>query len=332
MDSGVATLPIEDFDAYRQKLSEFVYNSAFAMKPIFTKAKTAPKRIVYSEAENPNVLHAVQVVVDERMAQPILIGRPAVVHAQIEKLGLRIQEGRDFELINPTDYENHEEYSQYYYEKNQRNGVSLELAYRDARRKTTLIGSLMVANGDADGQLCGTFGSYSLHMNYVQNVVGKKQGIKDFHTMNVIFMQDRNLFVAGTNIHENPTAEQLAEMTVLAAEQVRYFGINPRVALLSHSNFGTSHRESAVKMREVHRLLTEANVDFEFDGEMHGDVALDNRIRQQTFPFSTLTGPANLLIMPTLDTANISFNLMKTTSHSASIGPILLGADKLRFY
>ena len=328
MDSGVATLPIEDFDAYHQKLSEFVYNSAFVMKPIFAKAKSDPKRIVYCEGEDPNVLRAVQVVVDEGLAQPILVGRPSIIAAQIEALGLRLKDGENIDVVNQDSDPRYKDYWQFYYEKNKRRGVSSELARRDVRRKTTLIGSLLVEKGDAEGMICGTFSYYHLHLKYVQNVIGKKEGVKDFYAMNAVLMQDRNVFIADTYIHEDPTAEQLAEMTVLAAEQIQRFGIVPRVALLSHSNYGTSDRKSAVKMRRVYELLTEMNVDFDFDGEMHGDAAMDERIRQHDMPSSPLKGSANLLIMPTLDAANIAFNLLKTGTHSASLGPILLGANK----
>lgn len=328
MDSGVATLPIEDFDAYRQHLSEFVYNSAFVMKPVFAKAKADPKRIVYCEGEDQNVLRAVQVVVDEGLAKPILVGRPAVIETQIKRLGLRLKDGVNITIVNQDDDPRYKDYWQFYYEKNKRRGVSVELARRDVRRKTSLIGSLLVELGDADGMICGTFSHYHLHLDYVKNVIGKKTGVKDFYAMNAVLMQNRNIFIADTYIHEDPTAEQLAEMTVLAANEMRRFGITPRVALMSHSNFGTSNRQSAIKMRKVYELLSQMQVDFEFDGEMHGDAALDERIRQQEYPFSTLKGSANLLIMPTLDSANIAYNLLKTATQSAAIGPILLGAAK----
>ena len=328
MDSGVATLPIEDLKAYRQRLSEFVYNSAFVMKPIFARAKADPKRIVYCEGEDNNVLLAVQVVVDEQLAQPILVGRPAIIEMNIEKLGLRLKDGVNITIVNQDDDPRYKDYWQGYYEKNKRQGVSIELARRDVRRKTTLIGSLLVDNGDADGMICGTFSHYQLHLDYVQSVIGKKEGVSDFYAMNAVLMQDRNIFIADTHIHEDPTAEQLAEMTVLAAEQLRRFSITPRVALVSHSNFGTSDHASAVKMRKVHQLLTEMNVDFEFDGEMQGDAALDENIRLSDLPSSNLKGSANLLILPTLDASNIAFNLLKTATGSASIGPILLGASK----
>ena len=328
MDSGVATLPIDDMQAYRQRLSEFVYNSAFVMKPIFARAKADPKRIVYCEGEDNNILLAVQVVVDEKLAQPILVGRPSVIAANIEKLGLRLKDGENITIVNVDDDPRYKDYWQGYYEKNKRRGVSIELARRDVRRKTTLIGSLLVENGAADGMVCGTFGHYQLHLKYVESVIGKKQGMNDFYAMNAVLMQDRNIFIADTYVHEDPTAEQLAEMTVLATDQLRRFGITPRVALVSHSNFGASDRASAVKMRKVHELLTNMNVDFEFEGEMQGDAALNENIRLNDMPSSPLKGAANLLILPTLDASNIAFNLLKTATGSASIGPILLGTNK----
>ncbi|WP_296243319.1 MULTISPECIES: NADP-dependent malic enzyme [unclassified Psychrobacter] len=328
MDSGVATLPISDMKAYRQRLSEFVYNSAFVMKPIFARAKADPKRIVYCEGEDRNVLLAVQVVVDEQLAHPILVGRPAIIEKNIEKLALRLKDGENITIVNQDDDPRYKDYWQGYYEKNKRNGVSIELARRDVRRKTSLIGALLVENGDADGMICGTFSYYHLHLKYVSRVIDKKEGVSDFYAMNAVLMQDRNIFIADTYNHEDPTAEQLAEMTVLAAEQLCRFNITPRVALVSHSNFGTSDRESAVKMRKVYELLTEMNVDFDFDGEMQGDAALDEHIRANDLPSSNLKGSANLLILPTLDSANIAFNLLKTATGSASIGPILLGASK----
>ncbi len=328
MDSGVATLPIEDMSTYRQHLSEFVYNSAFVMKPIFARAKTDPKRIAYCEGEDHNVLLAVQVVVDEKLAQPILVGRPSVIETNIEKLGLRLKDGVNMTIVNPDDDPRYKAYWQGYYEKNKRRGVSVELARRDVRRKTTLIGALLVDNGDADGMICGTFGPYQMHLKYVKNTVGKKEGVNDFYAMNAVLMQDRNIFIADTYIHEDPTAEQLAEMTVLAAEQLCRFSITPRVALVSHSSFGASDSVSAKKMRKVYQLLSEMNVDFDFDGEMQGDAALNERIRLEDMPSSQFKGAANLLILPTLDAANIAFNLLKTATNSASIGPILLGADK----
>lgn len=328
MDTGVATLPIHDMRAYRQQLSEFVYNSAFLMKPIFAKAQKDPKRIVYCEGEDENVLRAVQVVVDEGLAKPILVGRPAIVERQIKLLGLRLTAGTDFELVNPESDPRYKDYWQFYYQKNQRRGVTVELARRDVRRKTSLIGALLVELGAADGMICGTFGSYHLHLRYVQQVIDKAEHIKDFYALNALLIQGRNLFIADTYVQENPTPEQLAEMTVLAAQAVRNFGITPRVALLSHSNFGSMDTESARKMRRAREILTKMDVDFEFDGEMHGDTALDERIRKANYDFTTLTGSANLLIMPDLDAANIAFNLLKTATNSVTVGPILLGASR----
>ncbi|WP_395146895.1 NADP-dependent malic enzyme [Moraxella atlantae] len=328
MDTGVATLPIHDMRAYRQKLSEFVYNSAFLMKPIFAKAQKDPKRIVYCEGEDENVLRAVQVVVDEGLAKPILVGRPTIVERQIKLLGLRLTAGTDFELVNPESDPRYKDYWQFYYQKNQRRGVTVELARRDVRRKTSLIGALLVELGAADGMICGTFGSYHLHLRYVQQVIDKAEHIKDFYALNALLIQGRNLFIADTYVQENPTPEQLAEMTVLAAQAVRNFGITPRVALLSHSNFGSMDTESARKMRRAREILTKMDVDFEFDGEMHGDTALDERIRKANYDFTTLTGSANLLIMPDLDAANIAFNLLKTATNSVTVGPILLGASR----
>ncbi len=328
MDSGVATLPIEDFDDYRQQLSEFIYNSAFVMKPIYAKAKNKPKRIAYSEGENPNVLRAVQVVVDEKLAKPILVGRPTVIHEEIENLGLRLEEGIDYEIVDLVNDPRYNEYWQHYYVQNQRQGVSQELARRDTRRKTTVIGSLLVERGDADGMICGTFGSYGLHLRYLRNVIGKKEGVTDFYAMSALLMQDKNVFIADPHIHADPTPEQLAEMTLLAADEMRQFGITPRVALISHSNFGSSERANSSKMRHVYQILSEMNVDFEFDGEMQADVALDQELRKHYFPFSTLKGAANLLIMPNMEVANISFNLLKKSANTGVIGPILLGADK----
>lgn len=328
MDSGVATLPIADMRTYKQKLSEFVYNSAFLMKPIFAKAQQAPKRIVYCEGEDENVLRAVQVVVDEGLAKPILMGRPTIIENQIKRLGLRLEAGQDFEMVDLDNDPRYKDYWQDYYQRTQRQGVTVELARRDMRRKTSLIGALMVERGDADGMICGTFGNYHLHLNYVERIIAKKADVKEFYALNALLLQGRNLFIADTYVHEDPTAEQLAEMTVLAAKEVRRFGLEPRVALLSHSNFGSSDFASAKKMRDVYQLLSQMNVDFEFDGEMHGDIAIDERLREYSFGFSKLTGSANLLIMPDLDAANIAYNLLKSATNSVTVGPMLLGSAK----
>lgn len=330
MDSGVATRPIEDFSAYRQKLSEFVYNSAFLMKPIFAQAKTDPKRIAYAEGEDERVLRAVQIAVDEDLAKPILVGRTAVIEANIKKLGLRLQHGVNIEIVDQEQNPMYEEFWKDYYQTMQRKGITVEYAQREARRRSTLIASLLVKFGKADGMLCGTYSSYNIHLDFVRNVIGLKEGMNNFFTLNALMLEDRNLFIADTYVNTNPTAEQLAEMTILAAEEVRRFGITPRVALLSHSSFGSDQTDSsAQKMREVYRILSEQAPELEVEGEMHGDAALDENIRQFAFPGSRFKGSANLLIMPNLDAANISFNLLKATSgNNVTIGPILLGAAK----
>ncbi|WP_245134918.1 NADP-dependent malic enzyme [Acinetobacter nosocomialis] len=330
MDSGVATRPIEDFSAYRQKLSEFVYNSAFLMKPIFAQAKTDPKRIAYAEGEDERVLRAVQIAVDEDLAKPILVGRTAVIEANIKKLGLRLQHGVNIEIVDQEQNPMYEEFWKDYYQTMQRKGITVEYAQREARRRSTLIASLLVKFGKADGMLCGTYSSYNIHLDFVRNVIGLKEGMNNFFTLNALMLEDRNLFIADTYVNTNPTAEQLAEMTILAAEEVRRFGITPRVALLSHSSFGSDQTDSsAQKMREVYHILSEQAPELEVEGEMHGDAALDESIRQYAFPGSRFKGSANLLIMPNLDAANISFNLLKATSgNNVTIGPILLGAAK----
>ncbi|HAB42123.1 MAG TPA: NADP-dependent malic enzyme, partial [Acinetobacter sp.] len=330
MDSGVATRPIQDFSAYRQRLSEFVYNSAFMMKPIFAQAKTDPKRIAYAEGEDLRVLRAAQIAVDEGLAKPILVGRPAVIEANIKKLGLRLEDGVNITIVDQEKNPDYEKFADDYYNLMQRKGVTPEYAHREARRRSTLIAAMLVRHGMADGMLCGTYSSYDIHLDFVSNVIGKQDGHNTFFTLNALMLEERNLFIADTYINRNPTAEQLAEMTILAAEEVRRFGITPRVALLSHSSFGSDqHDASAQKMRRVYEILSETAPELEVEGEMHGDAALDENIRQFAFPNSRFKGSANLLIMPNLDAANISFNLLKATSgNNVTIGPILLGAAK----
>ena len=329
IDSGVATRPIQDFDAYRQRLSEFVYNSAFLMKPIFAQAKTDPKRIVFCEGEDDRVLRAVQILVDDGLAKPILVGRPTVIENNIKRQGLRLKAGVNFEMVNQDDDHRYTDFWQHYYKLMQRRGIGVELAKREARRRTTLIGAMLVHFGHADGMICGTFGYYDLHLDYVRDIIGTKAGVNNLYAMNVVMMGDRNLFIADTYVNPEPTAEQLAEMTLLAAEEVRRFGLTPRVALLSHSNFGSANDASAEKMREVFRLLSDLAPELEVEGEMHGDAAIDETIRLEQFPNSRYKGAANLLIMPNLDAANIAFNLLKAAAgNNVTIGPILLGADK----
>ncbi|MFT4020344.1 MAG: NADP-dependent malic enzyme [Acinetobacter sp.] len=330
MESGVATRPIQDFSTYHQQLSEFVYNSAFVMKPIFAQAKSAPKRIAYAEGEDNRVLRAAQVVVDEGLAQPILVGRTQIIEANIQKLGLRLVNGQNIQIIDQEQNPHYEQFWKDYYETMKRKGVTPEFAQRETRRRSTLIASLLVKFGYADGMLCGTYSSYDIHLDFVRNAIGLKAGMNNFFTLNALMLEDRNLFIADTYVNTNPTAEQLAEMTILAAAEVRRFGIEPRVALLSHSSFGSNESDpSAQKMREVYQLLSEQAPELAVEGEMHGDAALDENIRHFAYPNTRFKGSANLLIMPNLDAANISFNLLKSTSgNNVTIGPILLGAAK----
>lgn len=329
METGIATRPIEDFDAYHQKLSEFVYNSAFIMKPVYANAKASPKRIVFCEGEDDRVLRAVQVVVDEGLAQPLLVGRPAVIEERIERLGLRLKHGSNVTLIDQDSDPRFREYWQHYHQVMMRRGIGEELAKRETRRRSTLIGSLLVHFGEADGLICGTFANYGLHLRYIDRIIGLRPEAKRYAAMNLLMLENRTLFIADTYVNPNPTAEELADMTILAAESVRNFGITPKIALCSHSNFGGEETESAAKMRKVFELLMARAPELEFEGEMHGDAALDENIRNSLFPNSRLKGAANLLIMPNVDAANISFNLLKTASgNGITVGPILLGAAK----
>ncbi|MGB7500922.1 MAG: NADP-dependent malic enzyme [Azonexus sp.] len=333
MDSGVATRPITDWPAYTQGLNEFVYHSGMIMKPVFSQAKMAPKRIVFAEGEDERVLRAVQVIRDEGIASPILIGRSSEIQHQIDVAGLRIREGEDFEVIHADGCEffdqHFDEFWQAYYHLTERKGVSPDYARREVRRRATLYGSLMVHLGYADGLICGTFGRHEAHRGYVQSVIGTQHDLDRYYTMNLLMLPGRTVFIADTYVNYDPTAEQLADMTLLAAEEIRNFGIQPKVALLSHSTFGTGNTPTSIKMREVLSMLNKRAPQLEIEGEMHGDAALDEQIRLAAFPNSRLRGQANLLVMPTLDAANISFNLLKVAAgDNLTVGPILLGAAR----
>ncbi|HLW11231.1 MAG TPA: phosphate acyltransferase, partial [Casimicrobiaceae bacterium] len=329
MDSGVATRPIDDFDAYRARLTSFVYHSGLLMKPIFTAAKQAAKRIVYAEGEDERVLRAVQVVVDEGLAKPILVGRPAVLERRIERFGLRLKPDVDFQTINPEFDERYRDYWMNYYELTQRKGVSQTYAQIEMRRRLTLIGAMMIHRGDADGMICGTFGTHALHLHYIDQVIGRRPGVCTYAAMNAVLLPSRTVFIADTYVNADPTPEQIAEIALLCADEIRRFGITPKAALLSHSSFGTSGHPCAQKMRDALTLIRQRAPDLEIDGEMHGDAALSESVRKTAFPNSRLTGDANLLIMPTLDAANISFNLLKVASGAGvTLGPILLGVAK----
>ena len=331
-DSGVATRPIKDLQAYADSLQQFVYRSGTFMKPLFLMAKSTPadlKRIVYAEGEEERVLRAVQVVVDEKLARPILVGRPPVLEARIQKFGLRLKQGVDFDVINPDFDERYRDYWNTYYDMTSRKGVTEEYAKLEMRRRHTLIGSMMIHKGDADGMICGTFGTTQLHLKYIDQVLGKRAGSNVYAAMNVLIMPERQLVMVDTHVNENPDAEQLAEITIMAAEEMTRFGLSPRAALLSHSNFGSSDSASAQKMRAALAIIKERAPDLEIDGEMHGDTALDSKLRQKIMPHSALKNDANLLVMPNIESANIAYNLVKTAAgNGIAVGPILLGCAK----
>ncbi|NVM75677.1 malate dehydrogenase (oxaloacetate-decarboxylating)(NADP+) [Duganella sp. SG902] len=331
-DSGVATRPIKDLQAYEESLQQFVYRSGTFMKPLFAVAKKAPldaKRIVYAEGEEERVLRAVQVVVDEKLARPILVGRPAVLEARITKFGLRLKQGVDFDVINPDHDERYRDYWQDYYELTARKGVTQEYAKLEMRRRHTLIGAMMIKKGDADGMICGTFGTTQLHLHYIDQVLGRREGACVYAAMNVLVLPQRQLVMVDTHVNENPDPNELAAITCMAADEMRRFGLSPRAALLSHSNFGSSNNASAQKMRAALELVKQRDPSLEVDGEMHGDTALDSKLRNQIMPGSTLTGDANLLVMPNIESANIAYNLVKTAAgNGIAVGPILLGCAK----
>jgi malate dehydrogenase (oxaloacetate-decarboxylating)(NADP+) len=329
MDSGVATRPLPDLDGYRHRLARFVYRSGTSMEPVFEEAKRAPKRVVYAEGEEERVLRAAQVVVDEGLARPVLIGRPDVIAVRIEHLGLRLSVGRNCEVVNLLSDPRYREVWTGYYGLVRRKGVSQAIAKEEARSRPTLIGAMLVRRGDADAMLCGTYGTYAEHLRYVRDVIGVRPGVKTLAAMNLLMLPDRQLFICDTYVNQDPSAEQVAEMTLLAAEEVRRFGLVPSVALLSHSSFGSSDSRSAQKMREALALIEDAAPDLEVDGEMQGDAALSRPILDSVFPGSRLRTEANLLIMPNVDAANIAFNILKVAGgEGITVGPILLGAAK----
>ena len=327
-DSGVALRPVKDLDAYREKLQSFVYASGTTMKPIFTAAKAAAKkRVAYAEGEEERVLRAAQIVVDEGLARPTLIGRPAVIAERIEKFGLRLQEGRDYDIVNVENDHRYRDFWQTYHRMTERKGVTAPIAKIEMRRRLSLIGAMLLHKGEVDGLIAGTWGHTTLHLTYLDQVIGKRPGVSTYACMNGLLLPDRQLFLVDTHVNYDPTAEQLTEITIMAAEEMMRFGIKPKAALLSHSNFGSSSQPSAVKMRRTLELLREQAPWLEVDGEMHGDVALDGAARQALMPHSTLLGSANLLVLPNIDAANISYNLLKTAAGgNIAIGPVLLGA------
>jgi len=330
-DSGVATRPIEDMDAYRAQLEQFVYHSGNFMKPIFALARSAPskRRIAYAEGEDERVLRAVQIVVDEKLAVPVVIGRPAVIEQRIERLGLRVRAGVDFELVNPERDDRYREYWQEYYRLTARRGVTEDYAKTEMRRRSTLIGVMLVHKGAADGLICGTFGPFAEHLRFIDHVIGRRPGASVYAAMNTLMLPDRQLTLVDTHVNQDPDAGQIAEITLMAADELRRFGILPKVALLSHSNFGSAQDPSARKMREALQIVRERAPGLEADGEMHGDAALDPAVRAAQVPDSPLDGSANLLVLPGIDAANISYNLLKRAAgNNVAIGPVLLGAAR----
>jgi len=330
MDSGVAQRPIADFAAYREKLQSFVYASGTTMKPIFNVAKRAKnKRVVFAEGEDERVMRAVQVVVDEGLAHPILVGRPSVIARRCERFGLRVRPGKDFEVCNIENDPRYRDFWQTYHQMGERKGVTEQLAKIEMRRRLTLVSAMLLHKGDADGMLCGTWNNTASHLHYIDQIIGKRPGVKTYACMNGLILPNRQVMLVDTHVNYDPTAEQIAEITLLAAEEMRRFGLRPKAALLSHSNFGSSNQPSALKMREALGLIQERAPWLEVDGEMHGDTALDAAYRAKLMPRSRLSGEANLLVLPNIDAANIAYNLLKTTAGGGiAVGPVLLGAAK----
>ncbi len=329
MRSGVATRPIADMAAYRASLGRYVYHSGTIMQPVFDAAQKAPKRVVYAEGEDERILRAVQIVVDEGLARPILVGRSEVIRQRIEEFGLRLTAGSDFEIVDPDREADVDGRADEYYQLTWRRGVSRATAALAMRRNPTLVAAMCVHRGEADSLLCGTTGRYRDHLAYLREVIGMQEGVDTFAAMNMLMLPERQLFICDTQVHYDPSAKQIAEMTVLAAEEVRRFGLAPRAALLSHSSFGSEDSPSASKMRAALALIKSLSPNFEVEGEMHGDAALSGEMLEQSFPLCGLSGEANLLVMPNLDAANITFNVVKASAGGGiTVGPILLGAAK----
>ena len=330
VDSGVAQRPVADMDAYREKLQSFVFASGTMMKPVYAVAKkSVHKRIAYAEGEEERVLRACQVVVDEGLARPTLIGRPAVIAQRIEKFGLRLRAGLDYEVVNVEQDDRYRELWQTYHLLMERKGVTEQLAKIEMRRRLSLIGAMLLRRGDVHGLICGTWGTNPLHLNYIDQVIGKRPGAHCYAAMNALMLPSRSVFIVDTHVNYDPSAELLAEITMMAARKIMRFGITPKAALLSHSNFGSSNQPSAIKMRQTLEILREKAPWLEVDGEMHGDVALDAKARAAIMPRSTLEGDANLLVCPNVDAANIAYNLLKTAAGGGiAVGPMLLGVAK----
>ncbi|HEX3381063.1 MAG TPA: phosphate acyltransferase, partial [Paraburkholderia sp.] len=329
MDSGVATRPIQDMDAYREQLGATVYRTGMVMRPVFAAAKSAPARIVFAEGEDERVLRAAQFVLLEKIAKPILVGRPSVIEMRLKKMGSKLKCGDDFEVVDPEDDPRYQRAWQAYHELGARQGVTPDVAKAAMRKFNTLIGAILVRLGEADGMICGMIGQYHTHLNFIEQVLGKADDVQNFAAMNLLMLPGRNLFICDTYVNEVPTAEQLADMTMLAAREIEKFGITPKVALLSNSNFGSAPSSSSQRMAAARKLITDRAPSLEIDGEMHGDAALSETIRKAAFPGTSLAGEANLLIMPNVEAANIAYNLLKVVGgEGVTVGPFLLGAEK----
>jgi malate dehydrogenase (oxaloacetate-decarboxylating)(NADP+) len=328
-ESGVATRPIADLDAYRQSLTRFVYQTGLVMRPVFAAAKAKPARVIYAEGEDERCLRAVQVAVDEQMVRPILVGRPAVIEARIARAGLRIKPGREIEIVNPEDDPRYRDCWEDYQRLMGRQGVTPSMAKAALRRSNTLISATLMRLGHADAMLCGLVGKYDVHLEHLRDTIGLKPGATCFAAMNALLLGDRTLFLADTFVHDEPSAEQLAEIGAMAADELRGFGLTPRVAFVSHSMFGSSSRPSALRMRRATELFKALRPGVVCDGEMHGDAALSEEVRRNFLPDTTLSGEANLLLLPNIDAANILFNVLKVTGgHGVTVGPVLLGAAR----
>ncbi len=328
MESGVATRPIEDFKAYRQKLSQFVYRSGQVMGPVFAKAREAPKRVAFAEGEEERVLRAVQSVVDEGLAQPILVGRPEVIERRLDRFGLRMRIGRDVDVVDPTNDERYESYWRAYHRAMERRGVSPDRAREVVRTNDTVIAALMLQQNDADAAICGSVGRYWDHLRDVRQVIGTRRGVNELSAVSLLILPQGSYFMVDTHVTPDPSADELVEMVELAMNEVRTFGLEPKVAFVSHSHFGASNEASAVKMRRAVARLAAEHPDLEVEGEMHADSAISEAVRNRTFPNSRLSGAANLLVLPTLDAANVAFNLLKSTGQGLSVGPMLVGTAK----
>ncbi len=329
MDSGVANRPITDMEAYADRLNRFVFRSGLVMKPVFSTAKSATsKRVIYADGEEERVLRAAQVIIEEGLGQPILIGRPNVIETRLKRYGLKIRPGADFDLVNPQDDPRYRDYVDLLVERTGRRGVTPEAARTLVRTNSTVIAALAMLRGEADAMICGLEGRFERHLRNVDLIIGKREGVRDLSALSMLIAQRGVTFFTDTYVTVDPSAEEIAEMTILAAHEIRRFGITPKAALLSHSNFGSRDSASATKMRKAAALLHERAPELEADGEMHGDSALSVELRERVFPSSILEGEANLLVFPNLDAANITVTTVKSMTDALHVGPILLGTDR----